>query len=120
MQRSLSVILFLIAFVTGFLVVRGVPPGSNSNFHHYDKGKASGGLQALEFWSRSRAYPYAEISSEGYYRAYEYSKQQMKQMAHSISTGSTWKFIGPNNSSGRMLSVAIDPTQTWTIYAGSA
>jgi len=80
----------------------------------------SGAYQALDFWSRSRAYPAADVSPDAYYQAYEYSKLHIPEMPTRSSSPATWEFIGPINFSGRMISIAINPSNPNTIYTGSA
>ncbi len=80
----------------------------------------SGALEALDFWSRSRAYPANDISPDKYFKAVQYTKTQMKKFSRGIASLNQWEFIGPGNLSGRMISVALNPQDPNTIYAGSA
>jgi len=84
-----------------------------------EAGGASGAMQALEFWTQARAYPEADISPDKFYKAYTYAKGEIRETPASATT-STWRSIGPTNVSGRMTSVAINPRNPNTIYAGAA
>ncbi|MBI4547365.1 MAG: T9SS type A sorting domain-containing protein [Ignavibacteriae bacterium] len=80
----------------------------------------SGALEALEFWTHSRAYPYPDISPDKHYKGYIHSKRNIKEFRRSIQSTSSWIFIGPTNLSGRMTSVAFNPLNGNTVYSGSA
>jgi len=80
----------------------------------------SGAFEALDFWSQSRAYPYADIPPDRFYRAYEYARTHVQAIQTESAAAATWEFIGPINFSGRMISIAINPLNSNTIYAGAA
>lgn len=80
----------------------------------------SGAYEALEFWTRARAYPEADIPKDKYYRGYQLARARFKDERYLPQSYSGWEFIGPNNLSGRMISVALNPENPNTIYAGSA
>ncbi len=75
----------------------------------------SDALEALNFWAVQRAYPYQTFPQEGYVKAFELSKQ-MKV----LSKRAIWHSIGPHNFGGRTISIAINPQNSRTLYAGSA
>lgn len=81
---------------------------------------SSGAMEALNFWSRSRAYPGVEIPSDKYSRAYQSVVSRLKDDPRSAQAISPWRSIGPVNIFGRMLSVAVNPRNPNTVYAGSA
>ncbi|MBI3363596.1 MAG: T9SS type A sorting domain-containing protein [Ignavibacteriae bacterium] len=84
------------------------------------EGKLSGAREALDFWTRARAYPNNDIPPDKYYKAFAYSKMRMKKLPHEFQSATGWESIGPNNLSGRCLSVAVNPFNGNTIYVGSA
>jgi photosystem II stability/assembly factor-like uncharacterized protein len=84
------------------------------------EGDRSGALQALEAWTAARAYPAADIPPDRYYAAYLSVKQHVRNADALLPADTVWQFIGPNNFSGRMISVAVNPLNPNTIYAGSA
>ncbi len=84
-----------------------------------EKGR-SGALEALDFWSATRAYPNADIPSATYYRSFVEAKRKMKSTLHSSYSSYQWQFIGPVNLSGRTIALALNPITGSTLYAGSA
>ena len=82
--------------------------------------KPSGAYQALNFWSQQRAYPNNSIPDAGFYRAFEYAKQNLRRLGIRNSGSDSWRAIGPNNLGGRTLALAFNPQNPNTIYAGSA
>src|SRR6266571_2926355 len=80
----------------------------------------SGALEALDFWTRARAYPDADIPPDKYYKAYADSKNKMKASSFVSQSASVWETIGPTNLTGRTISVAINPLNGNTIYVGAA
>jgi photosystem II stability/assembly factor-like uncharacterized protein len=90
----------------------------------------SGAYKALSFWGESRAYPEADIPSDAFTRGYEYSKATLRRplvevfagSGHPVALGqgSGWQAIGPTNGGGRTLTLAFDPVDPNTVYAGAA
>ena len=80
----------------------------------------SGAYEALDFWTASRAYPAPDVSPDRYFRSYEFSRRTIREIAAPSMAPTTWQFIGPTNFSGRMISVALNPLNPNTIYAGAA
>src|SRR5262249_14733092 len=68
----------------------------------------SGALAALDFWTRSRSYPDADIPASAYYRAFQ-SAKLAKNNPRGPSAAAVWKPIGPLNLQGRSISVALNP-----------
>ena len=110
MKQLLLLFVFITFFVLGFFLSEETLPKKNSNL------KTSGALEALQFWTSQRAYPNKDIPNGEYYSAF----QQKKFNTNKIQTEESWKPIGPENIGGRTISIAIDPVNTNTIYAGSA
>jgi photosystem II stability/assembly factor-like uncharacterized protein len=76
---------------------------------------------ALQFLNNSRAYPYADIPADAYRKAEVFYKAHFENQARtSDERSSAWQSIGPNNIGGRTLAIAIDPTDTATVWLGSA
>lgn len=85
-----------------------------------DGKERSGAYEALDFWTRARAYPHPDISPDKHFKAYQVARARFKDEAYLPQHYSGWEFIGPNNLSGRMISAALNPLNPSTIYAGSA
>lgn len=79
----------------------------------------SGAMQALDFWNTQRAYPNKDIPDEIYYKAFEYSKS-LPLLKATEDSNDTWKPMGPHNIGGRTISIAINPKNPNTIFAGAA
>ncbi len=80
--------------------------------------RQSGALEALRNWTYERTYPHKEFPKEKFFKAFE-AKTALSKLS-GINFTSTWKPIGPQNFGGRTLSLAINPVNPKTIYAGSA
>lgn len=106
---------FLVTVLATFLL----PPRPEPQKHPAPRGR-SGALEALDFWSRSRAYPDADVPQASAYAAYAAAKTRIKEIDRSVSSSSVWEPIGPINLQGRTLSVAINPQNPNTVYVGSA
>ena len=79
--------------------------------------KIPGAYKALEMMSHQRAYPKADIPSEAYGEAY--AKMQ-SALAYKSPPLSEWQAMGPWNTAGRTLSLALNPQADSTVYLGSA
>lgn len=82
--------------------------------------KISGAYEALNLLGLQRAYPFKDIPDQGYYTAYQYSKQALKKGLAKTSNIEPWQAMGPHNIGGRTLAIAFNPQNPNTIYAGSA
>lgn len=96
--------------------------------------KISGAYSALSHWGDSRAYPEADIPPDAFTRAYEHSRATLRRplaqvfdarelgQASSLFLGQEpgWQAMGPTNGGGRTLTIAFDPLNPDTVYAGSA
>jgi hypothetical protein len=89
---------------------------------------------AFDQWSAMRTYPNATLNAESYFREYKrtipshifrnpnittLSGDPTLPPATPLSAG-TWTPLGPMNYSGRVLSLAFDPTNANVMFAGSA
>ena len=115
MPRFVTTILALAAFCAAFIAVHGWPHDAPT-----PPPARSGAMEALEFWSEARSYPENNLPPDKYTRAFEWARQaQLKRRLPALD-GSGWNYIGPENLSGRMLAIALNPPNPNTIYAGSA
>ena len=113
-------IVSVIGFLCGFVIVL-------HDAHHLEEtvkesqreeescGGVSGAMQALDFWTRARAYPNADIPGDQYYRSYRLAKFKEQHVPITLTAGSVWDPIGPLNLQGRCLSVAINPLNPQTV-----
>ncbi len=116
MKKSFTFIFIIIITLIGFLTTSIF----NLNTSEIKKQeKISGAYNALEFWNMVRAYPEKEISSEGFFNAFE-EMMQMRLDKQETFIGSQWTAIGPHNTGGRTNAITFNPQNPNTIYVGSA
>lgn len=80
---------------------------------------ASGAMESMQWLSQIRAYPDPDIPSDKFFKAFEYSKDNLQALNLADNTG-MWESIGPNNIGGRSLCVAVHPVDTGTVFIGAA
>lgn len=85
--------------------------------HTARSGKIPGAYHALEFWSKSRAYPNSVFPATGYFEAFEQMKGQTRE---SKTTEGEWEAMGPANTAGRALDIAINPDNGDEVWIGTA
>ncbi len=119
MKHTPVLIAAILIFAAAFMFINSIPSTLHNSVQGWEPEK-SGALEALEFWTAARAYPNADIPPDRYYQAHTYSKSSMGELSASITGSPPWQSIGPINFSGRMISVAINPFNPNTVYAGSA
>ncbi len=73
---------------------------------------------AFTWWYGIRAFPNDMIPKAAFYQAFQYDRAEIRQA--SPADGGEWSSIGPNNIGGRVLSLAIDPTNDLVVWAGAA
>jgi photosystem II stability/assembly factor-like uncharacterized protein len=76
----------------------------------------SGAGLAMDAWALARAYPDGKIYSRNLTLAHE----QMQAELQFREDTPEWESLGPKNIGGRTLCLAFHPTDTGTIWAGSA
>ncbi|MCF6270029.1 MAG: T9SS type A sorting domain-containing protein [Melioribacteraceae bacterium] len=82
--------------------------------------RESGARLALQFWNRMRAYPNEDIPKNKFMEEYISVKNRMSKNINSTMDVEPWKAMGPLNVPGRMISLALNPQNSKTLYAGSA
>ena len=82
--------------------------------------RISGAYEALNFFTLARTYPNDQIPDDPYYKAFEQMKTEQLNKSFNNLDVEPWKAIGPHNTGGRTLSIAFNPQNPNTIYAGSA
>jgi photosystem II stability/assembly factor-like uncharacterized protein len=109
-------VILTVAVVVGMHAVRSFlvaePPRRATN--------RSGALEAMEFWSSARAYPRQDIPAATYYREASRLRAARDECSLRTESAEAWRFLGPTNFSGRMITVAVNPANPATLYAGSA
>jgi hypothetical protein len=82
-------------------------------------------LQAFDLWSNMRTYPFPELKAENFTQAFEQGRHmsleaQASKLGLNAPTTAPWTELGPWNFSGRILSLAIHPSNANIMFAGSA
>jgi photosystem II stability/assembly factor-like uncharacterized protein len=75
-------------------------------------------MEAMRFWNDSRSYPGDALPEEGFAKAFKNVKANKD--LNKINTDNKWEEIGPHNIGGRTISIALNPQNPRTVYAGSA
>ncbi len=105
--------LLVIPLITILLFAYSLKINEEKNEKH-----RSDALNALQFLTELRAYPNNDILPEKYYNAFiEYDSRLYKKSNLSLPV---WTSMGPTNVPGRMISLAVNPKNSKTLYAGSA
>ncbi|NOX18766.1 MAG: T9SS type A sorting domain-containing protein [Chlorobi bacterium] len=91
-----------------------------SNGKTISKLEESGAAQALDFWNRSRAYPAKDIPKDKFMKAFAETKKSMNEITLSGKDVAPWEAKGPLNIPGRTISLAVNPQNSNTLYAGAA
>ena len=80
-----------------------------------EEGKA---WDYFEYWYGTRAYPDELIPKAAYFGAWQKAKDAIHPVARDKARA--WVSLGPDNIGGRVLSLAINPSNAQVIWAGSA
>ena len=121
MRRSIIAVLSLIAFVMMFFLMIGLKSHRETFAREENEREGtSGAMQAMDFWTRSRAYPDRDIPADKYYRAFQSSKNKQNGIREALTAGGAWDPLGPSNLQGRTISVALNPLNPYTTFVGTA
>ena len=82
--------------------------------------RESGAKIALNFISRMRSYPNNDIPKARFMEEYKKNKTKLRKTSASIQESEPWKAMGPLNVPGRMISLAVNPQNSKTLYTGAA
>src|ERR1035437_3104334 len=77
-------------------------------------------IDALQFLSASYAYPNKDVPADAFGKAYDFYKHNFLPQTNKMDMVGSWSNIGPRNCGGRTLCVALSPTDTGTVWLGSA
>jgi Secretion system C-terminal sorting domain len=79
-------------------------------------------LESFEQWTSMRSYPFEEIRAQGFARSHGNLRREMQMQALQPDqvTTAPWQALAPMNFAGRILCMAVNPTNANTIFVGSA
>ena len=120
MRRTLVTTLLSVFFLWSFISIGIVHNSSESRSENEREGGRNEAREALDFWTRARAYPNADIPADKYFQAYQLSKMKHNSLPTILTAGSVWDPLGPTNLHGRSLCAAVNPLNSNTIYLGTA
>ncbi len=124
-HKTILLAAFILFLATFFAVLRhgaGAPAWAE-RAETEETGEIGGAWGAFEWWYAQRAQPFDLIPAQGLQRAALYARTSMKQerTANRISSAeSGWMSLGPVNVGGRVLAIAVDPSDRNTVWVGSA
>ena len=104
-MNTIKVIIFSIPVILLFFTLNTLSePEEINEEDHY----VPGSKKALEFWTRSRAYPQNDIPAEKFYTEFEKTKIVSKNAKKNGMIQASWEEIGPYNVPGRMISGSVN------------
>lgn len=129
-QRAALLVALAFAGASVFLAVPrpgpdGSPPSSAQPAPGVEPGEgpeaaAEGhAWEMFEWWYTQRAYPHDRIPIDGWWKAWQH-KLLHQPVSAAAAASAGWTSIGPDNVGGRMLSLAIDPTDSSRLWAGAS
>ena len=118
-MKKLTFFIILFSIIISYYFISNQNRFDNSKYSStIEEEKTSGALEALNFWTRSRAYPNDDIPPASFYNAFNYSKTYLRSEAKAFSYN--FEQLGPHNIGGRTLDVQFNPLNPNTIFAGAA
>ncbi len=122
MKNKISSIFIVSSIIAiGFLCSNGShePETKKKFFNEGENEQHSDAMDALQFFSEAAAFPNKDIPANAYAGAMDWY-QQNALTNRTSQTATAWQSIGPRNMGGRTIAIAFDPTDTATIWLGSA
>ncbi len=114
--RKISLAMLFLVSVLSFVIISL----TNTEINRVEVKRESGARLALQFWNRMRAYPGEEIPKSKFMEEYTSVKNRMSKTINTTMDVEPWKAMGPLNVPGRMISLAVNPQNSKTLYSGSA
>ncbi|HZV12015.1 MAG TPA: hypothetical protein VFA55_02285, partial [Candidatus Kapabacteria bacterium] len=101
-----------------FLCFASHPQRSNKNGNKQTDADEPASAAAINFFYDQRAYPRDNFSAEHYIA--EYRRVQTMRAQESATATTSWRSLGPTNVPGRVLAVAMSPSDTTQVWVGTA
>lgn len=116
MKHQIIIFLSILAFVSSFLLLVESPKRRLA--------KPDNPGEAMRWFYEQRAYPLQTIPLDWKQRAFDHIQAHNIHKINSLAKASTaapltWSAVGPNNIGGRTRSIAVSPSNSNIIYAGS-
>jgi len=116
-MRKLNLLLYFLTIVVLLFTIFGCQQNNKSDSAS-NEVRIPGAYKALNLWNYTRAYPNEDIPNEGYGLAFDHHEKQFLKSTRNQNNGI--EAMGPLNTTGRTLTIAVNPQAPNTIYAGSA
>ena len=116
----ISIGIFIIATVIISFYNKAAEYASKEPKKASEEFEATDALEAFQFISEVRAYPYPDIPPDKFYKAFEHTQNDMQELPVVGQSPTAWTSIGPNNIGGRSLCIVCSPTDTGTLYMGAS
>ncbi|MCI0450136.1 MAG: hypothetical protein L0Y79_10210, partial [Chlorobi bacterium] len=121
MKNKINILFAAVILSLTALIYLGVSSFESAGIKKAIKLKTtSGALESLQFLSQIRAFPETDIPIDKFFAAFEYTKNNMQELDLGDNSPTEWTSLGPNNIGGRSLCLEFSPTDTGTLYIGSA
>ncbi len=115
MKTRFNLLFFFLSLTLGFMGCEYFSMKSKSTSKDLDR--ISGAYEALQMQSFGKSYPDNDIPIRAYADGLATHKKLPKRISRSDFE---WESMGPHNTAGRTLALAINPQADSTIYLGSA
>ncbi|HMQ70171.1 MAG TPA: hypothetical protein PKA90_14430, partial [Ignavibacteria bacterium] len=92
---------------------------SEINGLNIEEKTSSGAMESMQWITQIRAYPETDIPADKFFKAFEYSKNNLQDI-NTKDGLDEWRSLGPNNIGGRSLCVAVHPVDTGIVFIGSS
>jgi photosystem II stability/assembly factor-like uncharacterized protein len=115
MKKILLSVIIIIAFLSynGFF-----EKTVSKQIKNASETKISGAYEALNFQGARQAYPSTSLPKEAHFDAWQ--KWNSRDVNSQRFIAEPWESLGPHNRAGRTLTIALNPQNENTLYAGSA
>jgi hypothetical protein len=114
-----TIVLGFIFWQSSSLLSKAPVAKKTQKFFKEEEEARSAAWDALQFWSDAVSFPNKDIPVNAYAPAINWYKQNAILTQRNASSTS-WMTMGPMNMGGRTIAIALDPTDTATIWLGSA
>lgn len=114
-----------ISILLAFLSLVNVSFFENEAEEHEGKeGAVPGAMRSMDLWGDMRTYPATEIKAAGFSKSFDRGRKmsiKSRLGANSLALATApWVDLAPKNFAGRVLSLAFHPTDSNTLWVGSA
>jgi len=119
-MRALKGLLFVFLLVSfSFIPSKQKYSGNKSGGGIENSESKTEAMDALQMISKWNAFPNVDIPADAYMNAWNFYTTHFPNGTYKTAPNA-WKSLGPVNTGGRTVSIAIDPVDTSIVWLGSA